>query len=217
MSRKLLVRSDRLPYHVTARANNKEKFHLYGPELWDIVKSECWTTSLIYGLEFHAFVLMPNHFHMIVTTPQDDLGVSMKSFMTNIAKRSNSLSGRSGHLFGGPYFWSLIQSSRYFGHALKYVFRNPVQAKLCDQVEDHPYGTLQGTIGAAHLPFPIHFTRTFFEAGLPLDGSNDCLRWLNTPIPQEAEKLIKIGLNRKIFDKVVERKSRKLTLLDSFY
>ena len=152
---------------------------------------------------------MPNHFHMIATVPQEDLGVVMKSFMTNIAKNSNCISGRSGHLFGGPYFWSLIQSSRYFGHALKYVYRNPVRAKLCDRTESHPFSTLPGIVGDSHLPFPIHFTRSLFEAGLPLESSTDFLTWLNTPFPVEAEKLIKIGLRRKIFEKIIDREKRR--------
>jgi putative transposase len=209
MSRKTLQRSDRLPYHVTARANNREEFHLYGPKLWDIVKSECWTASLIYGIEFHAVVLMPNHFHMIATVPEADLGVVMESLMTNIAKKLNLLSGRSGHVFGGPYFWSLISSSRYFGHVLKYVYRNPVRAELCDQTENHPFSTLPGIVGDSHLPFPIHFTRSLFEAGLPLESSTEFLTWLNTPFPMEAEKLIKMGLRRKIFEKVIDRGKRR--------
>jgi hypothetical protein len=154
---------------------------------------------------------------MIATSSEGDLGVVMKSLMTNIAKRSNSLSGRSGHLFGGPYFWSLIQSSRYFGHALKYVYRNPVRANLCEKVEDHPFGTLQGTIGDAHLPFPIHFTRSLLDVGLPLDYPSEFLDWLNNPFPQEAEKLIKIGLRRKVFDKIVQYENRRADLLAGFY
>jgi putative transposase len=217
MPRKALQRSDRLPYHITARSNNREEFHLDRWKLWDVIQSECWTASLIYGIEFHAFVMMPNHVHMIATAPEADLGVVMKDLMRNIAKRANHLSGRSGHFWGGPYFWSLINSSRYFGHALKYVYRNPVRAKLNDRVEDYSFSTLQGTVGSSHLPFPIHFTRSLFDVGLPLQNTDEFLRWLNTPFPQEAEKLIQLGLRRKIFERIVKRENRRSDILSNFF
>jgi len=213
MPRKALEKSDRLPYHVTARTNNREEFHLDRRSLWDIIGSECLTMSLIFGVEFHALVLMPNHFHMLVTVPEQDLGVIMNIFMSNITRRSNKLTGRTGHLFGGPYYWSLIKSNRYFGHALKYVYRNPVRAKICHQVEEYPFSTLSGLIGDNYLPFPIHFTRCLLEAGLPMESTPTFLNWLNQPFPQEAEKLIKIGLNRKVFENISRRENRKINLL----
>jgi putative transposase len=213
MPRKLLERSDRLPYHITARANNREEFHLDRPTLWNVIGSECLTMRLNFGLEIHAFVLMPNHFHMLATAPEQDLGVVMNNLMSNLTRRTNRITGRSGHLFGGPYYWSLIRSSRYFGHALKYVYRNPVRARLCETVEAHPFSTLSGLIGDAHLPFPIHFTRALLEAGLPLEDSSSFLNWLNRPFPSEAEKLIKLGLKRRVFDKVIQRENRRADLL----
>src|SRR5690606_20442105 len=106
-----------------------------------------------------AVVLMPNHFHMILTVPMHDLGVVMNRLMTSVSRRANLFSGRTGHLFGGPYFWSLIASFRYYGHALKYVYRNPVKGGLCERVERYPFGSLHGLLGYSHLPFPIHLTR----------------------------------------------------------
>ena len=54
-----------LPYHVTARANNRQEFPNGIEEFWRILRDECFFVSLIYGVEFHALVLMPNHFQMI--------------------------------------------------------------------------------------------------------------------------------------------------------
>lgn len=213
MPRKLLERSDRLPYHVTARANNREEFHLNRQTLWQVLGSECLTLSLIFGVEFHSLVLMPNHLHMLVTVPEHDLGKVMNIFMSDITRISNQFTGRTGHVFGGPYYWSIIKSSRYFGHALKYVYRNPVRGNLCQKVEDYPFSSLIGLIGDAHLPFPLYYSRCCFDVGLPLDHVTSLLDWLNRPFPQEAEKLIKQGLQRRIFEKVIQRKDRRADLL----
>ncbi len=215
MPRKALDRSDLLPYHVTARANNREPFPGALREVWNVLTDEAWCISALYQVEFQALVLMPNHIHAIITVPKYDLGKVMNCFMSSVTRIINTRTGRSGHLFGGPYHWSLIEGTRYFGHALKYVYRNPVKAGLCSSAEDWPYSTLAGLIGNAALPIPIHYTRPGMELGLPLDRACEFLNWLNRPFPSEAEKLIGEGLKRKRFDAGVKRSSRrKLRILD---
>jgi putative transposase len=209
MPRSHLYKSSFLPYHVTARTNNREDFPLTKDQVWKIIGNECLFLSLIYEVEFHGVVLMPNHFHMMLTVPHQDLGIVMNHFMRSVSRTINLLSGRSGHVFGGPHYRSLINNSRYFGHALKYIYRNPVRAKLCSKVEDYPYSSIQGLIGLTRLPFPIFFTRVGMEASLPLLHANEQLAWLNTPFPKEAEPLIQRGLRRTLFDVVMDRKTRQ--------
>jgi putative transposase len=208
MSRKLLYRTNTLPYHVTARNNNKENFALDLVTLWKLMGTEFLSLRLKFGVEIHSFVLMPNHFHLLVTIPEYDLGVVMNDFMSNVTKESNRITGRSGHMFGGPYHWSLITSSRYYGHALKYVYRNPVKAKLRTRVEDYPFSTLYGLIGRDRVPFPIFNPRPELTFSVPGIEPYDLLNWLNKPIPSEAEKIIKKGLRKKIFDELISRKNR---------
>lgn len=130
MPRKRLIRSDCLPYHVTARSNNREKFPLPLKDVWGILCEEILSAQIALGIEVQSFVLMPNHFHMLLTTPETDLGEVMKSFMRNTTKTLNLESGRSGRIFGGPYYPSIIESDQYFSQAYKYVYRNPAKAKL---------------------------------------------------------------------------------------
>lgn len=200
MPRKNLVRSDRLPYHITARVNNREDFPLSQEKFWNVLAGECLNACWVYEVEFHAILLMPNHFHIILSVPKYDLGKVMNTFMSSITRTTNLMSGRSGRLFGAPYFWSLINSSRYFGHALKYVYRNPVRAKICEKVEDYPYSTLHGLIGSSHLPVPIHLTQVGMEISLPSTDPITQLAWLNRPFPTEAEELIRQGLRKRTFD-----------------
>ena len=179
--------------------------------MWEITRNECFFLSLIYQVEFHAVVLMPNHFHLLMTVPEHDLGKVMNEFMKSVSRTVNLKSGRSGHLFGGSYYWSLIRDTRYFGHALKYVYRNPVKASLCERVEDHPYSTLFGVIGLDFLSFPLHFTRVGMEIGLPLNHVEELLDWLNKPFPKEAETLIQKGLRKRVFERIKKSTNRKPT------
>jgi REP element-mobilizing transposase RayT len=178
------------------------------PKMWKLIGNECLHLHLVYGVEFHALVLMPNHFHALMTTPEHDLGQVMNVFISSITRLSNLISGRSGHLFGCPYHRSLVNNSRYFGHAFKYVYRNPVRAKLCERVEHYPYSTLHGQLGKSHLPFPLYLTKVGMELGLPSIENFMMLDWLNRPFPNEAEALIQKGLRRRVFESMMDRKTR---------
>lgn len=200
MTRRRLVRDKLLPYHVTARTNNREPFHLPLDVVWEVLANECLALTYVHQVEIQALVLMPNHFHMIATTPQSDLGRGMNMFMSVVTRTLNQRAGRSGRVFGGPYYWSLIGSSRYFGHALKYVYRNPVKSGLSDSVESYPFSTLHGLLGRSRLLFPVHMSRIGLEVGLPGESPIEMLKWLNTPFSSEAQNLIQKGLRRKAFD-----------------
>jgi REP element-mobilizing transposase RayT len=176
--------------------------------MWKMLGSENRSLAMKFGVEFHAFVLMPNHFHLMLTVPEDDLGKVMNVFMSEVTRWVNQHSGRSGHLFGGPYYRSVIQSPRYFGRALKYVYRNPVRAKLCEKVEDYSYSTLHGLLGRSHLPFPLHLTRTGMEDVLPSRDPFELLQWLNEPFPGEIEAAIRKGLRKRVFGNLIWRKTR---------
>ncbi len=209
MPRKRLIRSTQFPYHVTARANNKELFSLPTYEVWKIMTSELLLLSVLYEIRIHAFVLMPNHFHLLITTPKEDLGKIMNAFMSNVTKAINLHSNRSGHVFGGPYFWSIITSTRYYGHVLKYIYRNPVRGMICDRVDEYEFSTITGISGKAHLPFPIYFTDAGLEINIPDPHFfSPWLEWLNQPFPSEAEKLIKKCLRMKEINVLLDRSSR---------
>ena len=197
-----------------ARCNNKEPFPIPLNAVWEIFESELFALNLLYGTEIQAFVLMPNHFHLIVTVPNEDLGKMMNLLMANVTRRVNLKSGRSGHLFGGPHFRSIIKSTRYYGHVLKYVYRNPVRAGLCRNTEDYAYSTAHRLFGFQPLHIPLSFTRIGMETNLP-DPLNlgHWVSWLNRPFPREAEALVRKAIYRKEITTLLDRVSRKPTAI----
>ena len=200
MPRKILLRSNTLPYHVTARTNNRELFHCPLVRVWQVLTWQCYEMSVIYGARIHAFVLMPNHFHFLVSVPEYDLGQVMQQFMRSGTKTLNRISGRSGHVFGGRYHWTVVNSSVYFAHVLKYVYRNPVRAGLCNQVENFEYSTLQGLFGIGPLPFPLYYP--FEQRGFDLISNDyqEMQSWLNVPFRTEHERAIRQALRRTQFE-----------------
>lgn len=209
MPRKNLFRSQVLPYHVTARVNNREPFPLPLREVWKIITQEIRYMQITCGVEIQALVLMPNHFHLIITTAVLDLGRSMNIFMSQVTRQMNLKSGRSGRLFDKKYGRTLVGSPIYYAHALKYVYRNPVKAGLSRTVQDWEFGTLHGLLGKDWLPLPLHYTRMGWDRTAIYHDNDRFLEWLNRPtrkehvetigraLKRERFKLPKIGSNRK--------------------
>jgi len=142
---------------------------------------------------------MPNHFHLLITTPEADLGKVMQYLMQSATWTINSKAGRSGHVFGGRYHWTLVGTPLYFAHALKYVYRNPVKAGICENVESYSYSSLNILLGKDYPGFKCWYP---FDLDRYLIVPNDYeakLKWLNTPFISEHENEIRKNLKKTRF------------------
>ena len=139
MARKNLIRTNQYPYHVYARTNRKEWFRNLMDDIWKIYCDLLYIVSCIYQCEVHAFVLMNNHFHLIVSTPLENLDEAMLYLMRESSREINRLSETSARIYSGRYKWSLINERKYYFTIMKYVYRNPVQVELSKRCEDYKY------------------------------------------------------------------------------
>jgi len=199
MPRKPLIRSNAYPYHVTARCNNKEPFYIPLNEVWAIISNELGEVSAKFECRIHAFVLMPNHFHLLVSTTNQDLGVVMQNLMITITKKINRNSGRIGRVFGSRYHWTLIDNEHYFDCALKYVYRNPVKANLVELVEDYEFSTIKMVISNQFVILKMHPPIGHLSL-IPNENKSEFLSWLNRPFPNEEYSAIKKAFQKTKFE-----------------
>ncbi len=200
MPRKKFFPTDLYPYHVTVRSHNKEWFDLPMIDVWDIFSRYLYFITMAYGVRIHAFVLMSNHFHMLITTPNANLDQAMNYLLREVSKAINRENGNINQVFGGPYHWSVIKSRIYYEFAYKYVYRNPVEARICSRVESYPYSTLRGLMGLDRLPFPA------FDNMNLISNPAQRLSWLNSPYPDiEILETIRNALKKQEFELEPER------------
>ncbi|MDJ0780118.1 MAG: transposase [Gammaproteobacteria bacterium] len=128
-------------YHVYQRGNNHEacfnesenyRFYL---ELWD----EC---SRRYGVAVHAYCLMTNHVHFLVTPEkQDSISRVTRDVGSRYAFYFNRRYQRTGTLWEGRHKASLVQCERYFLACSRYIELNPVAAGMVENPEAYPWSS----------------------------------------------------------------------------
>lgn len=84
------------------------------------------------GWRVHSYVLMKNHFHMLVETPSGNLVAGMKWFMGAYTQSFNRRHGLCGHAFQGRYKAVVVQKGKgeYFETVSTYIHLNPARAGL---------------------------------------------------------------------------------------
>lgn len=122
----------------------------YGRDLFESVGAgEAFLVTLFqaaekFGWQVHAYVLMRNHFHLAVETPEPNLGEGMHWLQSSMATRFNRLRRESGHLFQGRYQALLIENVAALTRVVNYIHLNPVRAKIVlpEQVGGYRWSSL---------------------------------------------------------------------------
>jgi REP element-mobilizing transposase RayT len=131
MPRKIRVEYEGAIYHVMNRGDRRELIFL------DDEDRRCFIATLgeacaKTGWQAHALCLMPNHFHLVLETPQPNLVAGMKWLLGTYTARFNRRHKQFGHLFSGRYKALIVDGSGtgYLKTVCDYVHLNPVRAKL---------------------------------------------------------------------------------------
>lgn len=192
-----LIRTKLYPYHVTTRTNNKEWFEIPLEKVWRMCMDSLKQASSVYPVEVISFVLMANHYHLILKTPNSDLDKFMYEFNKVLSLLIRSQSNRIDSVFGGRYKWCLIKSQSYLYNCYRYVYQNPVRAGLSRQCENYPYSSLFYLIGNKSFPVILHDAFGFKD--------EFALTWINKKVDISEVMLIKKGLRKFEVDKTIKR------------
>ena len=88
-----------------------------------------------------SYCLMSNHMHLLVETPEPNLGLGMQRLHGGYAFAFNRRHGRSGHLFERRYDAVSVSTDEYLWSLVRYIAHNPVEAGMCARPEDWPWSS----------------------------------------------------------------------------
>jgi len=89
----------------------------------------------------HVRCQMPNHFHLVLETPEPNLSAGMQRLNSRYAQWFNWRHGYVGHAVEARFFSGLIESNANFLEVARYVLLNPVRAGLCSHPREWPYSS----------------------------------------------------------------------------
>lgn len=118
------------PQHIVQKGNNQQ--HIFKSDRdCSFYLEKLFEKSIMHGLEIHAYVLMPNHTHILVT-PTSDKSISkvLQSLGRCYAQYYNYIYQRTGTLFEGRYRATLVDSDSYLLDCYKYIELNPVRSGI---------------------------------------------------------------------------------------
>jgi REP element-mobilizing transposase RayT len=135
-------------HHVYARGNDRRRIfldnvdrHVYLRMLGETVGRTRWCCL--------SYCLMHNHVHLLIETPEANLGRGMQRLHGVYAQSFNARHGRSGHVFQGRYGAVRMTDDAQLWTTARYIARNPVSAGLVRTGHDWPWSShvavLQGT------------------------------------------------------------------------
>jgi putative transposase len=151
MPRRPRIEAAGATHHVTSRGNRRQPIYAdaldrrrYLALLGDVVSRCRWRCF--------GYCLMTNHVHLIVETPEPNLGLGMHRLNTLYAQWFNWRWDLDGHLFQGRFGSELVESEWHMLEATRYVVLNPVRAGICRLPPQWPWSSYRALTGQRRAP-----------------------------------------------------------------
>jgi putative transposase len=136
-----------LPHHVIQRGNNRQPIFVDTQD-YEAMLTRLHEQSRACAVAVHAYVLMPNHFHLLAT-PQaaDGLPLLMQAVGRSYVRYFNARHGRSGTLWEGRYRSTVLEAERYLVDCMVSIDLNPVRDGLVARASDYPWSSHAHCLG----------------------------------------------------------------------
>jgi REP element-mobilizing transposase RayT len=137
--------------HVTARGNNRQPI-FRAEEHRDRLVAILDRVVARFGWLCHAYVLMDNHYHLLVETPLPNLSLGMRQLNGLYAQWFNRRHDRTGHVFGGRFRSIAVERDEHFLEAARYIVLNPLRTVRPRRFSDWRWSSYPATAGLVSCP-----------------------------------------------------------------
>ncbi len=146
MARPLRISYPGTVYHVTARGNDRQAIVRDKADRQRFVRT---LADMIehYQVCCHAWVLMENHYHLVLEAPQANLSQAIRHLNGVYTQAFNRGHQRVGHLFQGRFKAIPVEKETYLLELCRYVVLNPVRAGLVPHPRAWRWSSYRATAG----------------------------------------------------------------------
>ena len=143
MVRQLRIEFKGALYHVLSRGNQGQDIFLDDKDRIDFIDVLA-EISERFKIDVFAFVLMNNHYHLLLRTKNPNLSKAMQWMGTTYTRRFNLRNFINGHLFQGRFKSILVENDSYLARVSYYIHRNPLRAGIVKRLSDYKWSSYNG-------------------------------------------------------------------------
>jgi putative transposase len=130
-----------IPWHIIQRGNNRSVC-FYAEDDYQFYLHCLEELAIKFGCAVHAYVLMTNHVHLLLTPARpDSASLLMKHLGQRYVQYINRTYKRSGSLWEGRFRSSLTQTETYVLACYRYIELNPVRAGMVSMPQDYRWSS----------------------------------------------------------------------------
>ncbi|MFH1096680.1 MAG: transposase [Candidatus Desantisbacteria bacterium] len=146
MARQLRIEFGGVFYHITSRGNLRDKIFFEDKDKEKFLEV-LERTKERYGYLLHAYILMDNHYHLLIETPKANISQIMQNINTSYTVYINRRYQRNGHLLQGRFKSIVVDKAEYLITLSRYIHLNPIRAKIVETPEDYKWTSYRAFIG----------------------------------------------------------------------
>ncbi len=129
------------PLHIMHRGNNRLEIFESDEDMWRI-KDDIATSLEKSDCHLHAYVIMTNHLHLLITpTDKMQLTIFMQSMANRYVRYFNATRKRTGTMWEGRFKSCVVDTDSYLFTLYKYIEMNPIKANMLTNVSDYPWSS----------------------------------------------------------------------------
>jgi len=232
MGRPLRIEYPGALYHITSRGNERKKIFLDDGDRTRFLEILA-DYHHRYDIRIHSFVLMENHYHLMLETPQGNLLKVMHGINGRYTGYFNRKYSRAGHLFQGRYKGIVVDKDGYLLQLSRYVHLNPAKAGIVEKPEHYLWSSYRGFIGKGKKYDWVEYSWILGQFGIDeQNASRDYKRFVDAGLKDEQgspfialqgrvilgnemflEKTRNLLAGKRISREVVERKKLRVVPL----
>jgi REP element-mobilizing transposase RayT len=160
---------------VTARGNERRDIFRDDRDR-DRFLSVLERTVGLFRWRLHAYVLMGNHYHLVLETPEPTLSRGMRQLNGIYTQAFNRIHRRTGHLLQGRFKAVLVEKEAHLLELCRYVVLNPVRAGVVRTAKDWLWSSYRATTGLAKAPAWLETGWTLEQFGSTRERAREAFR-----------------------------------------
>lgn len=151
MSRPLRIEYPGAWYHVMNRGLNRRSTYSDSQD-YSLFLQTLGEACFLFHVSVSAYCLMPNHYHLLIHTPEGNLSRFMRHLNGVYTQRFNRAHNRDGPLFRGRFKGILVQQDSHLIQVVQYIHHNPIKARLVESLKEYKWSSHRHFLKAGDRP-----------------------------------------------------------------